>query len=156
MNLATLPNLQAQMLLAIKNLARHDSLGAEVIRHSSPSREEVEHADAIHDNMDRQQLWCLLEREVVSTGSAPFLYNPNSSLDLGHMLIGASQINDRSIWNRLDQWLQGRKLSIGMNHSDEKTAMKTTLVNFLESLEHVWNRAVRKMINSCETDFTAK
>jgi hypothetical protein len=140
-----LPNLQAQMLLAVKNLARHDSLGAKVIRHSSPSREEVEHTDAVHDNVNRQQLWCLLEREGVSTRSAPFLHNPNSSLDLGCMLVGASQINDRSICHRLDQWLQGSKLSISMNHSDAKTAMEMTLVNLLENLEHVWNRAVRKI-----------
>jgi hypothetical protein len=117
---------------------------------------KVEHADAVHDNVNRQWLWCLLEREAVSTRSTPFLHNPNSSLDLGCVLVNTSQINHGSICHRLNQWLQGSKLSISMNHSDAKTAMEMTLVNLLESLEHVWNCAVSKMINSCKTDFTAK
>jgi hypothetical protein len=53
-DLATLPDLQAQMLLVVKNLTRHDGLRAEVIRCSSPGRKEVEHADSVHDDMDRQ------------------------------------------------------------------------------------------------------
>jgi hypothetical protein len=51
-NLAVLPDLQAYMLLVVKNLTRHNSLRAEEFRNSSLSREIVEHPNAVKNNVD--------------------------------------------------------------------------------------------------------
>jgi hypothetical protein len=37
-----------------------------------------------------------------------FLHYPDSTLDLGHVLIGTGQVDHGSTWNRLDQRLKGR------------------------------------------------
>ena len=137
MNLTTLSDWQAQVLLAIKNLAGHNSLGAEVFRHSSPRGEEVEHLDAIQDNVNCQQLRNLLKRKVMSTRSTPFLHHPNSSLDLRDVLVSTSQIDHRSIGHRLNQNLQGRELATDVESSNVETLLKITLMCLFEGLK-IW------------------
>ena len=61
-NLAVLPDLEAQVLLVLENLARHYRLGANTVRYSSFCWEEIKHpADTVEHNLYSQKLWNPLE-----------------------------------------------------------------------------------------------
>ena len=142
-HLAVLTNLQAQMLLVIEGLARHDSLGAESVGDSSLRWEEIQELDDIEHNVNRQQLWDSLEWKAVSTRSAPFLHNSNSSFDFRHVFVRACQVDRRATWEGRDKSFEWLEFAVRMHRRDAKATLEIVLVDLLECLEYFWNRAVR-------------
>ena len=87
---------------------------------------------------------------------APFLDHPDSSLDFRHMLMGASQIDSRTIRDFMDQSLDGSKFTIGMDVGDAETAVEIYSVDLLESLEDGLGRSIFQVAHRSETDVPAE
>jgi hypothetical protein len=156
MNLAILPDLQTQMLLVIECLTRHYSLGTQSFRYYALCSKKIQKLDHIQHNVDRHDLGDPLKWKDVLSGLKAFLHYPDSTLDLGHVLIGTGQVDHGSTWNRLDQRLQGREFAVGVHHCDMKTTLEIILVNLLEILDYLRHHAVREVIDGCERDLVAK
>jgi hypothetical protein len=110
----------------------------------------IEHNVYCHDLGDR------LKWKAVLSGPTAFLHYPDTTLDLGHVLVVTGHFDHRSTWNRLKKRLQGREFAVGVNHCDVKTTLEIILMNLLESLEYLRHRAVHEVIDGCERDLAAK
>jgi hypothetical protein len=106
--------------------------------------------------VDRHDLGDPLKWKAVPSGPTAFLHYPDSTLDLGNVLIGTGQVDHGSTWNRLDQRLQGREFAATVHHCEVKTTLEIILLNLLESLEYLRHLAVCEVIDGCERDLAAK
>jgi hypothetical protein len=55
--------------------------------------------DGMEHNVDCQKFRHPLKQKTVSSGSAPFLYHPDSMLDFRDMLVAAGQVDHRATWH---------------------------------------------------------
>jgi hypothetical protein len=58
----------------------------------------------------------------------------DTTLDLGHVLVGTGQVEHRSTWNGLKQRLQGREFAVGVHRCDVRTTLEIILINPLNAL----------------------
>jgi hypothetical protein len=73
--------------------------------------------------MDRHELGDCVKREAVSSCSASLLHYPNSTFDLGYVLIGTCQIDHGATWNRFDQGIERCKFTSSMHRRDVETML---------------------------------
>jgi hypothetical protein len=156
MNLAILPDLKTQMLLVIECFTQHNSCGTQSFKYSALGWKKVQKCYHIEHNVYCRDLGNPLKWTDVSSSPTVFLHYPDTTLDLGHMLVGTAQFDHRSTWNRLKQRLQRREFAIGVHHCDVKTTLEIILKNLLESLEYLRHRTVADVIEGCERDIAAK
>jgi hypothetical protein len=106
--------------------------------------------------VDRHELGNCFKREAVPVFPTSFLHYPNSTLDIGYVLIGTCQIDHGATWQRLNQGLERREFAIGVHRLDVETTLEIILIHLFESLEYLRYRAIREMIDCCEAYLTTE
>ena len=156
MHLTVLSKLEMQVLFVVKSFTRHDGFWAEIIQDSSLRWEEIEQLNGMEHNVYRQKLWHPLKQKTVSSSSAPFLYHPDSIIDLWDVLVAASQVDHWATRHGLNQSREGCKFPIRMHRCDAKATMEVVLVYLLECLENLRDSSVREMVDRCEANLVTQ
>jgi hypothetical protein len=75
------------------------------------------------------------------------LHYPNSPFDLGYVLFGTCQIDHGATCHRLNQGLERREFTVGVDRIDVETTLEIILIHLFKSLEYLQYRAIREMID---------
>jgi hypothetical protein len=133
MDLHILSDLESKMLFIVQCLTGHDGLGAQCFRHSALQGKEVEQLNCIEHNVYHQQHRDSVKWHAVTDGSGTFLDDPDTSLRLGNVFVGACKVHGWCTWQGFNQEFEGFKLIVSMDHGDAEATLQVVCVDFLES-----------------------